>query len=98
MTMWPDVRAENLVSMGELSAARQALEGASVAPSTLRTMQQCGSWTNSEKRPIGPRSPIPPDNDDYEPEEQLNLSSEVLFKNIRKARRGAAGGPSGVTV
>ena len=34
----------------------------------------------------------------FEPEEQLDLSSEALFKNIRKARRGAAGGPSGMTV
>ena len=59
-------------AMGELSAARQALEGASVAPGTLRTMRD---MTNPEKRPIWPRSPIPPDIDDYEPEEQLNLSS-----------------------
>ena len=28
----------------------------------------------------------------------MNLSSEALFKNIRKAHRGAAGGPSGMTV
>ena len=82
-------------AMGELSAARQALEGASVAPGTLRTMWEL---TNPEKRPVWPRSPTPPDIDDYEPEEQLNLSSEALFKNIRKARRGAAGGPSGITV
>ena len=88
-------RAEKLVSMGELSAAGQALEGASVAPGTLRTLQEL---TNPEKRPAWPRSPIPPDIDGYEPEEQLNLSSEALFKNIRKARRGAAGGPSGMTV
>ena len=31
-------RAEKLVLMGELSAAREALEGASVAPGTLRTL------------------------------------------------------------
>ena len=88
-------RAEKLVSIGELSAARQALEGASVAPGTLRTLQEL---TNPEKRPAWPRSPIPPDIDGYEPEEQLDLSSAALFKNIRKARRGAAGGPSGMTV
>ena len=34
-------RAEKLVSMGELSAACQVLEGASAAPGTLRT--HCGS-------------------------------------------------------
>ena len=83
------------MSIGELSAARQALEGASVAPGTLRTLQEL---TNPEKRPAWPRSPIPPDIDGFEPEEQLDLSSEALFKNIRKARRGAAGGPSGMTV
>ena len=81
--------------MGELSAARQALEGASVALGTLRTLREL---TNPEKRPAWPPSPIPPNIDGYEPEEQLNLSSEALFKNIRKARRGAAGGPSGMTV
>ena len=88
-------RVEKLVSVGELSAVRQALEGASVAPGTLRTLREL---TNPEKRPVRPRSPIPPDIDGYEPEEQLNLSPEALFKNIWKARRGAAGGPSGMTV
>ena len=88
-------RAEKLVSIGELSAARQALEGASVAPGTLRTLQEL---TNPEKRPAWPRSPIPPDIDGFEPEEQLDLSSEAFFKNIRKARHGAVGGPSGMTV
>ena len=73
----------------------QALEGASVAPGTLRTLREL---TNPEKRPGWTRSPIPPDMDGYETQEQLNLSSEALFKNIRKARRGAAGGPSGMTV
>ena len=46
-------RAEKLVSMGELSAARQALEGASVAPGALRTLREL---TNPEKRPVWPRS------------------------------------------
>ena len=46
MTMWTD-GAEKLVSIGELSAARQALEGASVAPGTLHTLQEL---TNPEKR------------------------------------------------
>ena len=88
-------RAEKLVAMGELSAARQALERASIAPGMLRTLREL---TNPEKRRAWPRSPIPPDIDGHEPEEQLNLSSEALFKNNRKARRGAAGGPSGMTV
>ena len=69
MMVWA-ARAEKLVAMGELSAARQGLEGASVAPDTLRTLQEL---TNPEKRPAWPQSPIPPDIDSYELEEQLNL-------------------------
>ena len=33
-------RVEKLVHLGELSAGRQALEGAEVAPGTLRTLQR----------------------------------------------------------
>ena len=39
-------RAEKLVGMGELSAARQALEGASIAPGTLRTLQELTNQRN----------------------------------------------------
>ena len=50
-------RAFSKVQLGELSAARQALEGAAVAPGTLATL---AALTNPEKRPPVPRQPISP--------------------------------------
>ena len=41
-------RAHNLVQLGELSAARQALEGANVAPGNLATLR---ALTNRDRRP-----------------------------------------------
>ena len=59
MTMSPEraARALSRVQLGELSAARQALEGAAVAPGTLATL---AALTNPEKRPPVPRQPISP--------------------------------------
>ena len=48
-------RAMARVQVGELSAARQALEGASVALGTLATLAEL---TNPERRPPVPRQPI----------------------------------------
>ena len=45
-------RARSLVHLGELSAARVALEGAQVAPGTLATLREL---TNPERRPPVPR-------------------------------------------
>ena len=42
-------RANVLVQLGELSAARGALEGAEVAPGTLATLREL---TNLERRPL----------------------------------------------
>ena len=49
-------RAQSLVQMGELSAARQALEGAAVAPGTEATR---AALTDPAKRPPAPREPLP---------------------------------------
>ena len=72
-----------LVHMGELSAARQALEGATVAPGTLDILNAL--------------QPIPPDIFHAVPAEQFSLDFDVFTRNIRIARRGAAGGLSGMT-
>ena len=45
-------RAEKLAMVGELSAARQALESAELAPGNLSTLR---SLTNPERRPARPR-------------------------------------------
>ena len=49
-------RAEMLVQLGELSSARQAVEGASLAPGTEATLTKL---TDETKRPSRPREPLP---------------------------------------
>ena len=50
-------RAMRQVELGELSAGRQALEGESVAPGTLRTLR---ALTDLGRRPEIPREPLLP--------------------------------------
>ena len=87
-------RAEKLVHLGELSAGRQALEGAEVAPGTLRTL---AALTDPDKRPALPREPMPEDIDAFVPTSLFDLDWDRFCSNVRTARRGAAGGPSGMT-
>ena len=96
LTTWNSraARAEALVHMGELSAARQALEGATVAPGTRDTLN---ALQDPERRPPVPRNPIPPDILHAVPAEQFFLDFDVFARNIRNAKRGAAGGLSGMT-
>ena len=88
-------RAESLAHMGELSAARLALEGDSVAQGDDATLS---ALRDPERRPPVLRDPIPEDILSTRPEVPFNLDSDRLARNIRSARRGAAGGPSGMTV
>ena len=74
-------RALQLAQVGELSAARQALEGVELVPGTL---------------PPLPRRPIPEDLIDPQPRVLLNFCEDTFATNLRSARRGAAGGPSGM--
>ena len=86
------VRAEKLAHLGELSAARQALEGEAVAPGT----SHLGSSNGSILAPLPvPREPSPEDLNLFEPEEPLKLDFVRFSRNIRSARRGVAG-PSGM--
>ena len=87
-------RAEGLVHMGELSAARQVLEGAAVAPGNRETLN---ALQNPVRRPPVLRDPIPQDILQVAPTEQFCLDFDTFTRNIRSARRGAAGGPSGMT-
>ena len=88
------VRAEQLASLGELSAARHALEGAVMAPGTLATLAEL---TNPVRRPPRPRDPVPVAILEMEPVEFVQLDDNLFAKNIRIARRGAALVPSGMT-
>ena len=88
-------RAEALVHMGELSAARQALGGeAAVAPGNRETLN---ALQNPVRRPPVLRDPIPQDILHVVPTEQFCLDFGAFTRNIRSARRGAASGPSGMT-
>ena len=44
-----------------------------------------------------PREPLPNELSTFEPVAPFRLDAERFIKNIRSARRGAAGGPSGMT-
>ena len=52
------IRAENLVHVGELSSARQALEGDSVAPGTQAILDKL---QDVQRRPPQPREAMPPE-------------------------------------
>ena len=57
----PDIRAERahrLIQLGELSAARQALEGDPPAPGNNATLQLL---RDPERRPAAPRGPLAPE-------------------------------------
>ena len=87
-------RAFELCQLGELSSARQALEGAAIAPGDSRTEKLLKDET---RRPRVARTPIDRSILEAEPEEVLNLDVDALLQNLRTARRGAAAGPSGMT-
>ena len=88
------VRAEMFVYYGELSSARQALEGAALAPGNQATLN---ALTDASRRPAQPRDPLPEWLLNSVPEVRFQLDEDQLCRNLRSSRRGAAGGPSGMT-
>ena len=86
-------RAEFLVCLGEISAARHALEGSPVAPGTEETLN---ALRDMDRRPPLPRDPIPEEIRAANPSNPLELDKGEFLHNLRTARRGAAGGPSGM--
>ena len=87
-------RAFCLAQLGELSSARQALEGDAVAPGNDRTMQ---ALRDPLRRPPAPRDPLPADLQHFQPEVPFSLEQDRLLRNLRVSRRGCAAGPSGMT-
>ena len=77
------------------SSARQALEGAAIAPGSNQTLTML---SDPAKRPPVLRDPIPDEVLHHVPGSLFELDEDSLLKNLRSARRGAAGGPSGMTV
>ena len=83
-----------VVQLGEFSSAREALEGADLAPSTRATL---AALRDPARRPEGSRDPIP---------ERWWTCFPVIFeldgarfaKSLRSWKRGVAGGPSSRTI
>ena len=66
--------------------------GAEVAPGSVETLDAL------RKRPAVPREVCPPELIRHRPEVLFALDEDHLNKNVRSAKRGAAGGPDGMTV
>ena len=66
-------RAFHMVQLGEVSAGRQALDGACLAPGDLKTLKALKDPT---RRPPVPRDPLPDSVAQCEPEERFSLSQE----------------------
>ena len=89
------IRAETLVQVGELSHARQVLEGADLAPGNQATLD---ALSDQSRRPALPREPLPEELTNFTPARAFELDESKFNKNLRSSRRGAAAGPSGMTM
>ena len=89
------IRAETLIHLGELSQARQDLEGAELAPGNHATLD---ALQDEERRRPLPRGALPPDLVHHMPVRLFQLDEHIISRNLRSSRRGAAAGPSGVTM
>ena len=87
-------RATRLAHAGELSAARQALTAEPLAAPTEATLREL---TDPSRRPAEPYRPLPQDLLDAAPNAPIALNRPALLANLRRARRGAAPGPSDYT-
>ena len=84
------IRAERLVQVGELSSARQALEGAALAPGNEATLRQL---TDASRRPPQPREPLPPEVLNHVPPFAFDVDEDVFNRNLRLSKKGTAGRP-----
>ena len=87
-------RARQLTHQGELSAARQALTTGPLAPHTQATLQEL---RDPSRRPPEPYQDFPAPVQEFQPAHPPNLPATQLLTNLRRARKGAAPGPSGYT-
>ena len=82
------------MQLGELSSARQALEGAALVPGTNATLSVL---TDESKRPARPREPLPREVLKHVPPVSFDLDEKLFLRCLRSSRRGSAAGPSGMT-
>ena len=86
-------RASGLANLGELSRARQALEGDAVAPGNDSTWK----LLTDEVRTIFPGTSAQRICRHDPTSVAVDLDLDLLTKNLRSARRRVAGGPSDMT-
>ena len=89
------IRAETFVQVGELSHARQVLEGADLAPGNQTTLD---AFRDEIRRPANPHEPMPAELANFVPPRAFELDESKFKGNLRSSRRGAAAGPSGTTM
>ena len=80
-------RGQALVHLGELSSARQALEGAAEARGSQQTLS---ALSDPSKRPPLLRDLLPEEVANHVPRIPLDLDEDRFGKNLRSPRRGAA--------
>ena len=83
------------MQVGELSHARQVLEGADLAPGNQTTLD---ALRDEIRRPANPREPMPAELTNFVPPRVFELDESKFNRNLRSSRRGAAAGPSGMTM
>ena len=87
--------SSRLAQLGELLSARQALEGAAVAPGDKKTWKALSDKTKRAKRQ---RHPLEDELLPMVPPDPLVLDIELMMKTLRSAKKRSAGGPPGMTV
>ena len=87
-------RAASLAHQGELSAAARSLVAEPLAPLSSATLAEL---RNPSRRPQVRHRPLSDDVASFQPDELLHVDATRFLQNLRRARRGAAAGPSGCT-
>ncbi|CAK0791015.1 unnamed protein product, partial [Prorocentrum cordatum] len=87
-------RARELIRLGEVSAARQALTASAVAPGTQATLDEL---RDPARRLQQPREQLSERAARAPPQGLTSLEPDRLLTNVRRSRRGAAPGPSGMS-
>ena len=87
-------RASALAHLGEVSAAAKALTAQPLAPANAATRS---ALRDPARHPPTAQVPIPPECRRSQPRQPVQLCRQKLLDNLRRARCGAAAGPSGCT-
>ena len=83
------MQAAHCVQQGEVSAGRQALTGAQLAPGNAITLAELRDHTH---RPQVSSQEIPQEVVDFVPDEPVHLDRKLWANTLRSARRGSSSG------